>query len=191
MGSALRLRTTEACDLDFVLALEAHPDVKPFIAPWPRSRHAEAIAAADEEHLLVVDGGRAAGFILLAGLVNDRPRVELRRIAVSARGAGLGRRALELVLERSYGALGAELVWLDVLEHNTSARRAYAAAGFVPDPKLHRTLVKAGRVDPSLLVMRAKPRSTAAVGEFRPSPNTECPPGQANAAPSTATGPVW
>jgi RimJ/RimL family protein N-acetyltransferase len=153
-GEAPRLRATTARDLDFVLAVEADPDVEPFITPWPRSRHAEAIAAPDQEHLLVIDGGRPAGFILLAGLVDDRPRIELRRIAVSARGAGLGRRALELVLERAFGALGAELVWLDVLPSNARARRAYAAVGFVPDPALQGTLVAAGRVDPALLVMR-------------------------------------
>ena len=34
---------------------------------------------------------------------------------VSRRGAGLGRRALELVLDRVFSAIGARLVWLDVL----------------------------------------------------------------------------
>jgi len=71
-------------------------------------------------------GARPAS-ILLAGLIGHRPRIELRRIAMSARDAGLGRRALQLVLERSFRVLGADLVLLDVLPHNTRALRAYAA----------------------------------------------------------------
>ena len=153
----LRLRATTLAELDFVLALEADGDVEPFITPWPRARHADAIAAAEEAHLLVVAGARPVGFVLLAGLVGDRPRVELRRIAVSPRGMGFGRRTLALVLDHAFGTLGAELVWLDVLPANARARRAYTAAGFAPDPALRESLLAAGRVDPALQVMSAVP----------------------------------
>ena len=153
----LRLRATTLAELGFVLSLEADADVEPFITAWPPTRHAEAIGAADEAHFLVVAAARRVGFVLLAGLVEDRPRVELRRIAVSPRGMGLGRRTLALVLDCAFGRLGAERVWLDVLPSNARALRAYTAAGFAPDPALRETLLAAGRVDPSLRVMSAVP----------------------------------
>jgi RimJ/RimL family protein N-acetyltransferase len=139
-----------------VLALEADADVEPFITPLPRTRHADAIAAADEAHFLVVAGARPVGFVLLAGLLEDQPRVELRCIAVSP-DMGFGRRTLELVLDCAFGTLGAELVWLDVLPNNARAQRAYPAAGFARDPALREALLAAGRVDPSLQVMSAVP----------------------------------
>lgn len=149
----ITVRPTTHAELGFVLELEADPDVEPFITPWPRPRHAAAIAAADEAHLLVLDGARPVGFVLLAGLLEDPPRVELRRIVVSPRGTGLGRRALTLVLDYAFGTLGAEVVWLDVLPTNARAQGAYAAAGFAPDAALREALLAAERVDPTLDVM--------------------------------------
>jgi RimJ/RimL family protein N-acetyltransferase len=141
----LRLRATTLTELGFVLALEADDDVEPFIPPWPGTRHADAIAAADEAHFLVVAGTRPVGFVLLAGLLEDRPHVELRRIAVSPRGMGFARRTLELALDCAFGTLGADLVWLDVLPDNARAQRAYAAAGFARDSALREALLAAGR----------------------------------------------
>lgn len=61
----LALRDTTLDDLGFVLALEADHDVAPFIVRWPAQRHAEAIFAGDEAHLLIVDGAEPVGFVLL------------------------------------------------------------------------------------------------------------------------------
>ena len=77
-----------------------------------------------------MDGARALGFVLLAGLAKGHS-VELRRIVVVEQYRGLGRLALRLVLEHSFRTLGAHRVWLDVMTDNTRARRAYSAAGFV------------------------------------------------------------
>jgi|SRR5215218_4940108 len=76
----------------------------------------------------------------------------LRRIVIGPRGRGLGRRALELVLEHAFGALCAHRVWLDVKVHNERARRAYAAAGFVHEGVLRDALLTDG-VFESLAVM--------------------------------------
>ena len=73
-------------------------------------------------------------------------------LSVAARGRGLGREALELVLDHAFGELGAHRVWLDVKVDNERARRACAAAGFVDEGVLRDALLTGGRVE-SLAVL--------------------------------------
>ncbi|HEX9482512.1 MAG TPA: hypothetical protein VF927_10460 [Solirubrobacteraceae bacterium] len=92
----LALADTEHTSLAAVLALEANPDVAPWISAWPLERHERAIFDPDEAHLTFLDAGRFAGFVLLAGLSHESRSVELRRIVLYRRGAGLGPVALDL-----------------------------------------------------------------------------------------------
>jgi RimJ/RimL family protein N-acetyltransferase len=130
---ALRLRDTAEPDLPAVLALEADPDVAPWITRWSAARHRRAITDADEAHLIFRDGPRTAGFLLLAGLSGEHRSVELRRIALSRRGEGLGAVALDLALGHAFATFGARRVWLDVLPGNVRAERLYERAGFVDE----------------------------------------------------------
>jgi RimJ/RimL family protein N-acetyltransferase len=129
----LTLHETTEQELDAVLALEADPDVAPWIGRWTRERQLEAICDPDEAHLVFADGRALAGFVLLAGLSRQDRSIELRRIALVRRGAGLGMQALELALRYGFDDRGAERVWLDVLERNARAQRLYVRAGFVYD----------------------------------------------------------
>lgn len=135
----LRLRETTASDLDFVLGLEADPEAAPYILPWSRGRHEQALADPDEAHLVVLDGEQRVGYVLLAGLASEHYGVELRRIVTEAKGHGLGRRAARLAAEHAFG-LGAQRVWLDHKLGNERARRAYEAAGFVHEGILRQAL---------------------------------------------------
>ena len=149
---ALRFRLTTVSDLDFVLALEGEPDVAPFICAWSRSRHAQAISDGDERHLIIVDGQQRVGFALLAGLATERHSVELRRIVVSHRGSGLGRKALGLIIEHVFRDLRAHRLWLDVKPCNERALRVYGSLGFVREGVLRDALLVDGRYQ-SLAVM--------------------------------------
>jgi diamine N-acetyltransferase len=149
----LRLVPAAEADLDFVLAAEADPEAAPFIAQWSRDRHRQAIGDPDEELLLVADDGEPLGFVLLAGLTGEHRTVELRRIVLVRRGEGVGRRALELVLERAFGELGAHRVWLDVKPRNERARRAYRAVGFVEEGVMRDALSAPGGGRESLVLM--------------------------------------
>jgi diamine N-acetyltransferase len=149
----LQLVPAAEADLDFVLAAEADPEAAPYIAQWSRDRHRQAIGDPDEELLIVADDGEPLGFVLLAGMTGEHRTVELRRIVVVRRGEGVGRRALELVLERAFGELGAHRVWLDVKPHNERARRAYRAVGFVEEGVMRDALSAPGGGRESLVLM--------------------------------------
>ena len=65
-GSEMSLRPTTADDLDFVMALERHPDNAPFVGQWTRQQHEAAIADRLREHWIIEDRatGRSVGFLI-------------------------------------------------------------------------------------------------------------------------------
>ena len=60
-----------------------------------------------------------------------RARLHIYVGDAGARGRGVAKRALELVLALAFEELGLEKVWLTVHARNAPARRVYEAAGFV------------------------------------------------------------
>jgi diamine N-acetyltransferase len=148
----LRLRATDARDLEFAMAAESDPEASPFVTVWSLPQHERAIEDPDQAHLMVCDGDEPVGFVLLAGLESPHRNVELRRIVVVSPGRGVGREALGLVLDHAFGDLGAHRVWLDVKPHNERAARAYRAVGFVHEGVLREALLTDGAWE-SLAIM--------------------------------------
>ena len=141
------LQPTAEQDLDFVIAAEADTDVRPWILPWSRERHREALAAPDLAHLLAVDerSARALGFVILAGLEDRENRcIEFRRLVIAERGRGLGRAVIGSVCELVYNGWGAHRLWLDVKQKNARARHLYRSAGFVEEGVLRECLAADG-----------------------------------------------
>jgi len=146
------LRETIEADLDFVIRAEREEEAARLVGQWSRQRHREALGRDDEEHLLIVVDEQPAGFALLQGVGGENRSIEIRRIVVNERGRGLGRRALELIVDRAFTRHRAHRVWLDTFTWNERAEHAYAAAGFVKEGVLREALLKNGRFE-SLVVM--------------------------------------
>jgi RimJ/RimL family protein N-acetyltransferase len=146
------LRETAEADLDFVIGAETEEEAARLVGQWSRQRHREALARDDEEHLLILVDEKPAGFALLQGIGGANRSIEIRRIVVNERGRGLGRRALDLIVDRAFTRHAAHRVWLDTFTWNERAQRAYAAAGFVWEGVLREALLKNGRFE-SLVVM--------------------------------------
>ena len=127
------LRPTTPADLPFVLATESDPAVSRWINAWPAERHSEAICRQNEAHLTVIAENSPVGFVLLAGLESPDRIIELRRIAITARGRGIGSIALAQTLELAFTDFAARRVWLDVLPGNTRARAVYERYGLAED----------------------------------------------------------
>jgi diamine N-acetyltransferase len=113
--------------------LEADPEVARWVTVWPADRHRLAISAPDQAHLTVNFAGEPVGFVLLAGLSGPHHAIELRRIVIARRGLGIGRAALDAVLDHAFGPGAAHRVWLDVMLDNDRARRLYESVGFLAE----------------------------------------------------------
>jgi diamine N-acetyltransferase len=132
----IRLRRTTSADLDFVLALEHHPDQKPFIGQWTREQHLETMARADREHWIIerVEDETPQGYLIAYDARDAGYGAYIKRIAITEKSKGIGRDALREFLAHAFRDQGAALVSLAVRHHNARAQRAYAAVGFAERP---------------------------------------------------------
>jgi diamine N-acetyltransferase len=144
----LRLRPTLLSDLEFVAGVEADPANRPFITPWERTQHEGAVRFPDFRHFIVetdaaAHGGRD-GFVILQGCRNPHKSVELKRLVLQSKGAGLGRHIVRLLKQMAFRDLHAHRFWLDVKSLNTRALALYASEGFVEEGRLRESVRLSG-----------------------------------------------
>lgn len=72
-------------------------------------------------------------------------------VGPEARGAGVGRRSLELVKNYATGQLGLQRLWLRVVEYNALAIALYRSAGFELEGRLRRQVFRSGGLHDLLL----------------------------------------
>jgi RimJ/RimL family protein N-acetyltransferase len=132
----IRLRPTIPADLDFVLALEHHPDQKPYIGQWTREQHLETMARSDREHWIIdrAEDATPQGYLIAYDARDAGYGIYIKRIAITEKSKGVGREALREFLAHAFGDCHAASVWLAVRRHNARAQRAYAAVGFIERP---------------------------------------------------------
>jgi len=151
MNLQIGLRKTEEKDLDYVLAAEHEPANRMFVIPWSRDEHRQALVKPDLAHL-IVQGERELGYVILAGLQDPNETIEFRRIVITEKGKGFGKRAVQLVKELAFERYRANRLWLDVKEGNQRAQSLYASQGFVVEGVLRQSLKTETGYD-SLVVM--------------------------------------
>ena len=122
------LRNTELDDLDYVLQVEFLEENKAYIAQWERYKHEEIIKSDIKFHFIIEDFERnRLGYIILFDLININQGYYIKRIAVSEKSKGVGRAAIQLLVNK----LDIESsIKLAVVENNARAIRSYQAAGF-------------------------------------------------------------
>jgi diamine N-acetyltransferase len=151
---SVRLRPTMLSDLDFVISVEQDQSNLPFITPWERTQHEGAVRFPDFRHFIVEAGPQyaSAGFVILQGCRNPHHSIELKRIVLQAKGQGLGRACVRLLMQMAFRDLGAHRFWLDVKSRNLRAQALYRSEGFVEEGRLRESVRSAEGWD-SLIVM--------------------------------------
>jgi diamine N-acetyltransferase len=147
----VHLRQTRNTDLDYVLAAEHGEDNRPFIIPWTREQHLQAMADRDCAHL-IAEANTKVGYVILAGLLDPNRSVEFRRIVITDKGQGYGRAVITLVKELVFDTYKAHRLWLDVKEQNARARQLYQQSGFIVEGTLRECLRRGTGYD-SLVIM--------------------------------------
>jgi RimJ/RimL family protein N-acetyltransferase len=153
-SETLRLRPAMEKDLDYVIGVEQAEENKRFIMPWTWEQHREALSNTDLTHFIIetVEENKVIGFVLMAGLESVNQSIELRRIVITIKGKGYGKKALQLLKELAFEEWKAHRLWLDVFTFNLSARHLYEAQGFVVEGT-QRECYKVGERFESLMIM--------------------------------------
>lgn len=125
-------RPTAIADLAFVLAAENDPENAPFVGQWSQERHQQAIADANEAHLIIAhsDDGRPLGYCILQGITDPHGVIQIRRLVITEKGKGYGRIVLAQIQDLAFQTYGAHRLWLDVKTNNPRAQHLYTQSGF-------------------------------------------------------------
>lgn len=139
----INLEETTIKDLDFIISIEK--DNSAFVFPNTFEEHLDQLENEDIKYLsLRTENNKLVGFVILAGLKNANRSIEFRRIVISEKSKGYGRKALQLVKTYCFEQLNAHRLWLDVLESNTRARKLYCSEGFVEEGVLRDSILVSG-----------------------------------------------
>lgn len=128
-ASTLRLRPSEATELEGFTRLEQDPETAAFILPTTLQQHQAQFDRDDIVYLTIECDGQTGGYFILA-LEADGASVEFRRIVVANRGNGIGQRAIPAMEAWCRERLGRRRIWLDVFDTNHRGRHVYEKLGY-------------------------------------------------------------
>lgn len=123
-----------AADVGTIIEIESHKDNRDFIWIGTEEQHLSEIV--DPNHLLLLfrtkEDGRIVGYALVR--IDWKSEVfELRRIAITEKGMGFGREAMEAIMRFAFTELGTNRFWLDVYPDNLIGIRLYESLGMHRD----------------------------------------------------------
>ena len=126
----LYLMEAQESDINMIMEIENHKDNRDFIWQGTYEQHLSEIN--DENHLLLKfekseDRG-IAGYCLI-GLDRHSEKFELRRIAITEKGRGYGREAINELIRYAFEDLGMNKFWLDVYPDNKVGISLYESLG--------------------------------------------------------------
>lgn len=153
LGENIKLRKTIESDLEFVLEAASDHETEKYILTWSKEQHLASISDPDILHLIVESkiDNRKLGFIILAGLGNDKKDIEFKRIVITEKGKGTGRESIKLIKKMAFEKLNADRLWLDVMDYNLRAHNLYLSEGF-KEQKVSKNVELNGKLV-SLIVM--------------------------------------
>ena len=123
----IKLRSTEIDDLEFVLQIEHAKENKAFIAQWTKNQHQAILESEINHHLIIENANKEKlGYIILYNLTAINQGYYIKRIALSEKSKGIGRKALRLLIKN----MQLSHLKLAVVESNIRAIKSYRAAGF-------------------------------------------------------------
>ena len=120
---------TEA-DIETIIELESHKDNRDFV--WIGTFEQHKAEIEDKNHLLFVfkrkEDNLIVGFALIR-LDFKSEIFELRRIAISDKGLGYGKEAMNALMKYAFEELNINRFWLDVYPDNVIGIKLYEGLG--------------------------------------------------------------
>lgn len=140
------LRKTKLEDLEYVLKTEANTENKPYVGQWSFEMHKASLIDETILHIIFEDlqTKQRIGYAILAGINDSNRALELRRIVISEKGRGYGKKALEGIKKLAFELNDYNRLWLDVRLHNERAQYVYRSVGFVEEGILREAVMVDG-----------------------------------------------
>ena len=130
------MRPARADDIDAIMRIERLPGYDLFIGASSHEEHSAMLTSADGALRVWEVEGAVRGFAILTKLTNEHGVVQLKRIAVDAPGAGMGRPFVRAVMDHVFATTHAHRLELDTSAENPRARHVYEKLGFVHEGRV-------------------------------------------------------
>jgi|AGTN01.1.fsa_nt_gi Acetyltransferases, including N-acetylases of ribosomal proteins len=147
-------RRTQYDDLDYVIHAERDKDNAPYIGQWTKEQHTNALDQPDLMHIVIEEDitAKIIGYVILSGLQNPHHNIEIKRIVITDKGKGLGRKTLKIIKIIAFEQLYAHRLWLDVRYKNKRAQNLYLSEGFIREGVMRECVLYDGNYE-SLILM--------------------------------------
>lgn len=124
------LRDTTREQLPRIHAMEQDPDTVGFIMPDTMEKHRREFDRDNVVYKSVYDArDEHVGFVIFA-IDTANASLEFRRVVISRKGRGFGKRVVALVDAVAADEFGCRRIWLDVFADNVIGRHIYEASGY-------------------------------------------------------------
>ena len=124
----IELRESRTAELPAFCIMERDSDTRDHITVNTLGEHQREFARDDIVYLSIYADAQLAGYFILA--LEPQASVEVRRIVVSDKGAGIGQAAIRAMENYCRETLQCRRIWLDVFESNPRAQHVYAKLGY-------------------------------------------------------------
>jgi RimJ/RimL family protein N-acetyltransferase len=126
----ISIEDTKAEELKAIQQMERNEDTSRYIISYSLERHRAEFQKPDVFYKSIYNKtGNLAGFMILV-LDSDEISLEFRRIVISDKGKGYGKRAVSLVDRICTEEFGKSRIWLDVFDFNNRGRHIYESLGY-------------------------------------------------------------
>ncbi|MCL1859128.1 MAG: GNAT family N-acetyltransferase [Oscillospiraceae bacterium] len=126
----LRLRTANIDDYDFIDIAERDKDSTDWVGNWPLGLRIEKFGDNNFFQAIVeTDEKYSVGFIDFRDMLHDT-QVELKRIVITEKGKGYGKKAMYLSQKFAFEVLNKEKLYLGTKDENLRAQHVYHSTGF-------------------------------------------------------------
>ena len=149
----MKLRAAVAKDIHFILNQEIREEFQHLILRWSPDEHLSNIKNPDKGYFMIENNqSEVLGYIILSDVKSIHRCIYLQRIVMAQPGQGLGKIALQLIIEKVFNDYKAHRFWLDVFEYNHRAISAYKSVGFKEEGKLREAFKREDKYH-SLLIL--------------------------------------
>ena len=130
----MNIREAISQDIEEIIEIETHKENRDFLWIGTKEEHESEIK--DPNHLLLIfkekQDDRTVGYALVR-LDKKSEIFELRRIAITEKGKGYGREAMEALLKEAFENMNINRFWLDVYPDNVIGIKLYEGMGMHRD----------------------------------------------------------
>lgn len=138
LSSEIGLKPASENDIEYIMAQEQSPENNQYVSNWSKEEHLCTINSTTGKEFIIFDrkNNKAAGFVIILGLNSDDNNILIKRLVITDKNKGLGRKTLELLKKWAFETLHAHRLWLDVKEFNERAKHLYQSTGFILEGKM-------------------------------------------------------